>query len=156
MIDRAGTLTSPLQLADRGDNGRPLLVLFEQGSCIACDELHLDILSRSALAYALTNLDVAQLDIRSADLLQTPDGRQVSMRDWTRELGIQYAPSLVFFDRQGQEVLRTEAYQRAFHVNGAIDYVVSGAYRWQLSFQRFLQHRKEMLGERGIRVDLMN
>lgn len=151
-----GMLASPLQLADRGDDGRPLLVLFEQGSCIACDELHRDTLSRSELAYALTNVDVAQVDLRSTDTLQTPDGRQLSARDWARELGIQYAPSLVFFDRQGHEVFRTEAYLRAFHVHGAIDYVVSGAYRWQPSFQRFLQHRTEMLAERGIKVDLMN
>ena len=151
-----GTLASPLKLADRGDHGRPLLVLFEQGSCIACDELHSDTLSRSELAYALTNLDVAQVDLRSTDLLQTPDGRQLGARDWARELGIQYAPSLVFFDRQGNEVFRTEAYLRAFHVHGAIDYVVSGAYRWQPSFQRFLQHRTEMLAERGIKVDLLD
>ena len=107
-----GTLASPLKLADRGDHGRPLLVLFEQGSCIACDELHSDTLSRSELAYALTNLDVAQVDLRSTDPLQTPDGRQLGARDWARELGIQYAPSLVFFDRQGQRVFRTEAYLR--------------------------------------------
>ena len=63
---------------------------------------------------------------------------------------------MLFFDASGAEVFRTEAYLRTFHVHGAIDYVVSGAYRWQPSFQRFLQHRTEMLAERGIEVDLLN
>lgn len=152
----AATLAKPLRLAARDGSRRALLVLFEQGSCAACDELHRDILSRPEIAYALTNLDVAQVDLWSGDLLQTPDGRELAARDWARELGVQYAPSLVFFDPQGTEVFRSEAYLRSFHVHGAIDYVVSGAYRWQPSFQRFLQHRTEVLGERGIKVDLMD
>ena len=53
-------------------------------------------------------------------------------------------------------MFRTEAYLRSFHIHGAIDYVVSGTYRRQPSFQRFLQHRTEVLEERGIRVDLMD
>lgn len=152
----AATLDSPLRLAQRADSGRPLLVMFEQGNCSACDELHRDILLRPEISLALTNLDVAQVDLWSSEPVQTPDGRELSMRDWARQLGVQYAPSLVFFDAQGREVFRTEAYLRAFHVHGAIDYVVSGAFRWQPSFQRFLQHRTEVLGERGFTVDLMN
>jgi thioredoxin-related protein len=151
-----GTLSQPLRLDRRGDSGRPLLVLFEQGSCAVCDELHQDILPREAVAAALTNLDVAQVNLWSGEKLWTPDGREMPARDWAHELGIQYAPSLVFFDRQGTEVFRSEAYLRSFHIHGAIDYVVSGAYRWQPSFQRFLQHRTEVLEERGIRVNLMD
>ena len=67
-----GTLSSPLKLADRGDHGGRCWCCSNKGSCIACDELHRDTLSRSELAYALTNLDVAQVDLRSTDLLQTP------------------------------------------------------------------------------------
>jgi thioredoxin-related protein len=77
-------------------------------------------------------------------------------RDWADALDVKYAPSLVFFDAHGKEVFRTEAYLRSFHIHGAIDYVVSGAYRWQPSFPRFLQHRTEMLSERGIEIDLMD
>lgn len=151
----AGALPEPLQLADRGGSGRALLVLFETAGCPDCDILHEDILRRPEIAYALTNLDVAQVDLRANAMLQTPDGRSMSVADWTAELGIQYAPSLVFFDADGREVFRTEAYLRAFHVHGAIDYVVSRAYREQPSFQRFLQHRTELLRARGIPVDLM-
>ena len=56
-----GALPQPLRLARREDSGRPLLVMFEQGSCAVCDELHRDILTRSELAYALTNVDLAQI-----------------------------------------------------------------------------------------------
>lgn len=149
-------LSYPLKLADnRRSAYRPLLVLFEQAECETCDELHEDIFQRREVATALTNLDLARVDVRSGEPVQTPDGRDLPAREWARVLGIRFAPSLVFFDRGGKEVFRTEAYLRSFHVHGAVDYVVSGAYRDQPSFQRFLQHRTEVLRARGIEVDLM-
>ena len=153
----ADALPSPLRLADnRKASPRPLVVLFEQAECAACDELHADILRRREVATSLTNLDVAQVDLFAGEPLQTPDGRQLPARDWAAELGVQYAPSLVFFDPDGREVFRTEAYLKSFHVHGAIDYVATGAYRWQPNFQRFLQARREALEARGSEVDLMD
>ena len=152
----AGALPHPLRLADnRKSSYRPLMVLFEQRQCAACDELHEDFLQRRELAVALTNLDLAQVDMWSGELVQTPDGGELPARQWARELGIQFAPSLVFFDRAGMEVFRTEAYLKSFHLHGAVDYVVSGAYRDQPNYQRFLQHRTEILRARGFDVNLM-
>ncbi len=151
------TLPWPLRLADnRNTSGRHLLVLFEQRECGDCDELHRDILRRREVGLALSNLDVGQVDMFSADTLQAPDGREMAARDWARELRVQYAPTLVFFDPAGEEVFRTEAYLKSFHIHGAIDYVVTGAYRTQPSFQRFLQARREALSARGFDVDLMD
>jgi len=150
-------LPSPLRLKDdRGDSYRPLLVMFEQKTCLECDELHQDTLKRPLVAYALTNLDLAVVDMWSSEVIQTPTGRQMEVRDWARELDVKYAPSLVFFDNAGQEVFRTEAYLKSFHVHGAIDYVVSGAYKAQPNFQRYLQHRTNALHARGFEIDLMD
>ena len=151
-----GSLPHPLRLKDAPQRTwRPLVVFFEQKVCRECDELHQDLLRRREVAIALTNLDTAVVDIGSRETLQTPDGRELPAEQWARELGIQYAPSLVFFDREGREVFRTEAWLRTFHLHGALDYVVSGAYRHQPNFQRFLQHRTDLLHARGFKVDLM-
>jgi len=152
----AESLSVPLRLKDsRQESHRPLLVMFEQKTCKECDELHEDILKRPLVAYALTNLDVAIVDIWSNEKLQTPDGREMAVKDWVKELDIKYAPSLVFFDLKGAEVFRTEAYLRTFHTHGAIDYVVSGAYRAQPNFQRYLKRRTDALHARGFEVDLL-
>lgn len=151
------SLPKPLRLKDdRADSYRPLLVMFEQKTCLECDELHRDTLKRPLVAYALTNLDVAVVDMWSQENVQTPDGRQMQLRDWAKELDVKHAPSLVFFDREGNEIFRTEAYLKSFHVHGAIDYVVSGAYREQPNFQRYLQHRTDALHARGFEIDLMD
>jgi thioredoxin-related protein len=153
-----GFLAEPFRLAsaDRDPGGRPLLVLFEQRQCGACDELHLDVLQRPAVRAALQGFDVALLDVWAETPVTTPAGEASTSRDWARELGVAYVPTLVFFASDGGEVFRVEAYLKAFHVHAALDYVATGAYRDQPDFQRFLQARTERLRAQGIEVDLMD
>lgn len=152
-----GFLTAPFRFADHlRASGRALVILFEQPTCAECDELHRDILRREPVAYALSNLDGAVVHAWSGETVQTPDGRELPLRQWATEIGIEHTPSLVFFDPSGTEVFRTEGYLRTFHVHGALDYVSTGAYLRQPSFQRWLQTRREALEARGISVDLMD
>jgi thioredoxin-related protein len=137
-------------------NGRPLLVMFEQKECSPCDELHLDILQRPESRDQLQRIDVLLLDMWSKNQVRRPDGKTTSIVQWARDLNVQYAPSLVFFDAHGVEVFRTEAWLKAFHTQSAIDYVASGAYRDQPSFQRFISARAAALEAQGIHVDIMD
>ena len=149
-------LRHPLRLADkRKKSWRPLLVLFEQPGCKPCDELHRDSFKRESVVLALSAFDVAQINPASDESLQTPDGRTRSARQWADDLGVQYAPSMIFFDRDGKEVFRTEAWLKTFHLHAVLDYVATGAYRHQSNFQRFVQHRADALREKGFAVDLM-
>ena len=147
-------LQAPYRLAERNSD-KPLLVLFEQKDCTHCDELHLDILQREASAALLKGFDVALLDMWSQTPVQTPAGVESTAAKWSKQLGVQYAPTLVMFDAAGQEVFRTEAYLKAFHIQSALDYVLSGAYREQPSFQRYVQTRADALEASGVHVDLM-
>lgn len=133
---------------------KPLLVLLEQHDCPACDELHGEALRRNESIKLLAQFDIALLDIWSKQPLTTPDGRKLATVTWVQELGIQYAPSLIFFDERSKEVLRSEAYLRPFHIQSLLDYIASGAYRSQPEFQRFVQERADHLREQGIAVDI--
>jgi thioredoxin-related protein len=140
---QAGFLQPPYDLAGAVDqHQKPVLVMFEQAHCAECDE-------------PLSKFSVVLLDLWSDTPVRTPDTQSTTARDWARELNIQYAPSLVFFDTGGAEVLRSEAYLKAFHVQSVMDFVASGAYRTEAEFQRFIQARAEDLRERGIVVELM-
>lgn len=148
-------LPATASLAGR-ESGKPLLVLFEQKECAPCDELHTDILQRPESREQLARLDVVLLDMWSSEPVQRPDGTTGSIADWARELDVKYAPSLLFFDRDGREVFRAEAYLRSFHIQSVMDYVASGAYLEQPSFQRFIAARADALEAQGIHVDLMD
>jgi len=147
-------LQPPHDLSGRGEQ-RPLLVLFEQEECPACDELHSDILKREASQTLIASFDVALLDMQADAPVTTPSGKETTARQWARELGVKYAPSLVFFDG-GEEVFRAEAWLRAFHIQSVMDYVASGAYKEQPNLQRFIQKRADRLEEQGVHVDLMD
>jgi thioredoxin-related protein len=82
--------------------------------------------------------------------------RRARLSDWAKSLNIGYVPTLVLFDTSGREVFRIDAYVRPFHLAGALEYVSSGAYRSEPSFQRFLQSKTESLLKRGTAVDLWN
>jgi thioredoxin-related protein len=86
--------------------------------------------------------------------LLTVTGKVMSMKAWAQQMKIQYTPSMVFFNTMGREVFRTEAYLRPFHIQSALDYVSSGAYREQKEFQRYLQARADALRAKGVEVDL--
>lgn len=134
---------------------RPLAVLFEQQACETCAEFHRDVLQRPQTKKLLEQFDVVQLDRWSTSPLVAPDGSRTTAVAWADKLNVQYTPSLVLFDEHGNEVFRTEAYLRAFHVQSVLDYVASGAYREQPNLQRYIQQRADHLREQGASVDLM-
>lgn len=138
---------------DLRPGSRPLLVVFERPHCASCDELHREGFRRKEVSALISRLTVARFDPASHIELTAPDGRRTTASDWARELGIALAPTLVFFDR-GTEVFRVDAYVRPFHLASALEYVESGAYRTEPSFQRFVQARADRMRSRGETVDL--
>jgi thioredoxin-related protein len=134
---------------------RPLVVMFEEPNCKLCDELHLDILQKAESREAIKAFDVVLLNQHSKGFLVTPEGVVMKIADWANQLNIQHSPSLVFFDTTGKEVFRTEAYLRTFHIAGAMNYVSSGKYKSQPSFQRYLQEVNKNMTNKGIKVDLL-
>jgi len=125
---------------------KPVALLFETPYCAGCDELHGEGLRRPGVRKLLERFVVYRL---------TLDDRRNATTTWARELRVAYTPTLVLFDR-GREVFRIDAYLRPFHLASALDYVASGAYRKEPSFQRYLQARAERLRGRGEKVDIWN
>jgi len=133
---------------------RPLAVLFEQKECAACDELHSKGFAEPSIKALIGKFDVARVELFGSERLVTPRGQTLTAAQWGQALKVAYTPTIVFFDPAGAEVFRMEAYLRPFHLTGSFDYVASGAYRSQPSFQRYLQARAEKIRAAGGRVDL--
>jgi thioredoxin-related protein len=136
--------------------GKYLLVIFGQKQCATCDELHLDILQREESKELLKRLNVTVIDMWSDEKITTPDGTEQKIVDWTKKLDIKYAPSLVYFNDKGEEVFRSDAYLRSFHVQSIMDYVTTNAYLEQPNFQRYIDERADQLRAQGIEVNLMD
>jgi len=153
LADEAFFAQPPYDLRRRA-GGKPLAVLFETPYCAPCDELHRDGFKRPQVQALLERFDVARFALGAATPIITPFARATTARDWADELGVTYTPALVFFADDGREVFRIDAYLRPFHLASSLEYVASGAYRDEPSFQRFIQARAERLRAQGSNVDL--
>jgi thioredoxin-related protein len=128
----------------RKAGGKPLVLLLLSPGCEACDELERNL-----------KIDDVRVQLARFELVRSANPATVLTAAGNDTVSSAYVPSLVFFSG-GREVFRTEAYLRPFHLAGALDYVASGSYAREPSFQRFLQLRAERMRARGERVDLWN
>ena len=128
----------------RKPGAKPLAVLLLSPGCDACDELERHL-----------RLPEVRAQLRRFELVRASNPASVLLPEGPGTLHSAYIPALVFF-AGGREVFRTDTYLRPFHIAGALDYVASGSYTREPSFQRFLQARAEVMRARGERVDLWN
>jgi len=136
--------------------GKPIAVFFEQKDCPNCDTLHSKVLPDSNIRKVLKDYHAIQLDMWSKTPVVTPTGKQTTARQWAQELDVKFAPSILVFNTQGEEIIRSEAFFKVFHTWGILNYVLDGGYKKQPSFQRYLSDQAEHLQEQGKSVDIWN
>lgn len=148
-------LPPPYDLQVLSKQGKPLLILFEQRQCHVCDELHSDIFKRKETLTELAKFNVVRLDMWDAKTPLTDlQGKKTNAKALAKALQVQTVPSMVMFGRDGKEAFRTEAYLKAFHLQSSMDYVSSGAYKTQPSFQRYIAARADKIEAQGVHIDL--
>ena len=116
---------------------RPLAVFFEQGDCHACDVLHEGPLQNVVIRGQLEFLDNVQLSMWADTPVVTPGGERTTAREWAEELGLFYTPTIIFFDRQGEEILRVDSVVHFYRLRGVLDYILSGAHEKGITYQRW-------------------
>ena len=115
----------------------PLVVFFEQGDCHACDILHTQPLRRSSVRKLFNQFETVQLDMWADTPVIKPNGEHATARQWAEELGIFYAPSIVFFDERGNEIIRVDSVVHLFRLRNVLNYVVSRGYLSEPNFLRW-------------------
>jgi thioredoxin-related protein len=115
----------------------PLAVFFEQSDCHACDVLHSGPLKSEAIQERLEKFEVVQLDMWGDTPVITPGGQQTTSRKWAEQLGLFYAPTLIFFDESGNVIIRVDSVVRFFRLQRVLDYVASGVYKKGITIQRW-------------------
>jgi thioredoxin-related protein len=122
---------------------RPLLVAFERRNCHACDVLHAEPLSDPRINQLLQQLDVVQLDMREDTPVLTPAGQKTTARQWAEQLQLNYAPTLIFFDEKGREIIRIDSVVWFYRLQNVLNYVINKGYRQFPTFQAWRQHHQQ-------------
>jgi len=126
---------------------RPLAVFFERGDCHACDVLHAQPLQEPEIARLLAQIDSVQLDINADTPVLTPSGERLTARQWAETLELIYTPSILFFDRQGNEIIRADSVIQFYRLRNILNYVVSGGYQSEPSYQLWRSKQEHISGD---------
>lgn len=138
-----------------GDSGKPYILLFEQKDCNNCQQLHDSVLADKDISALLDRFDVIRLDMWGMDQINLREGKQTSGRSLAKKLGINYAPTMVFYSTDHEEVIRSESWLKRFHTKSMLDYVLSDAWREQASFQNYIRDRAEIIRQNGGSVNIL-
>ncbi len=131
-----------------------MAIFFESTNCEDCKILHNTLLKDKTTRKLLKKIDLFQVDMNSKKSVVTPQRIITKVKDWTKNLNITNTPTIIFFDEKGEEILRVEALFKNFHFQTIVDYVVSGAYKEENEFQRYLTKRSNSIREKGIDVNI--
>lgn len=131
-IDRSGRVSK-----------KPLAVVFEQGSCHACELLHTGPLSQDEILVELEKMDVVQLNLFADTEVITPAGKTTTAKQWGRELGLFYTPTIVLFSPEGKEVMRVDSVVQFYRLWGVLDFVNRRGYASGIDYQSWRLQQRE-------------
>lgn len=131
-----------------------LAVFFEEPNCPDCDIFHQTLMQLDQTKTLFKDMQVVQLNALSDTKLITPSGKRTTAKTWYEDLKLTYKPAVVFFDKQGKEIIRKDAFFKEYHFTGIIEYVATEGYKHQSNFQRYLEERSDKLRAKGFTVDI--
>ena len=123
-----------------------LMVFFSTEGCSYCGLFVRESLSNPAIA-AVTQERFAAvgLEIFSDAEMTDPRGTPMRVKEFAAAEGVEYAPTLLFYDGDGQRILRAVGYQSPARFRAILDYLGDGHYR-TTDFRGFLQQRQSASG----------
>jgi thioredoxin-related protein len=144
LTERDFFLEPPYDLTSLDKNKKHTAVFFEQGNCHACDLLHSAPLSQELSLKEIAKMNVIQLNMWADTAVTTPDGIKTTAKEWAKSLGIFYAPSIVFFENNGDEVIRVDSVTYFYRLWGVLDYVNQQGYKKAEDYQDWRLKQREI------------
>lgn len=131
-----------------------LAVFFEESQCKECDTMHQKLMPLPKTKEYLSKFQVVRFNSQSNERLITPSGKRTTAKKWFDDLNLTFNPSIVFFDKKGNEIIRKDAMFKSFHFQGFFTYILSGAFKTEPSFQRYLEGKADHIRETGKDVNI--
>jgi thioredoxin-related protein len=146
LIERDFFMPPPYDLErSKQMSAKPLLVIFEQTSCHACELLHTGPLVRDEILREVAKMDVVQLNLFADTGVITPAGKQTTAKQWGKDLDLFYTPSMVLFSPTGNEIMRVDSVVQFYRLWGVLDYVNKRAYDTGIDYQGWRLQQRETI-----------
>ena len=120
----------------------PLLVIFEEPGCTDCKTFHADVLSEKEVRKTLMQFEVVRLDARDDKTsVLAPDGRKLTPAQWYAKSNFTQVPAMLFFDENGELVLKNDALALTQRMMNSLNYVIEKAYKNNWTYQQFARSK---------------
>jgi thioredoxin-related protein len=130
----------------------PLALIFEDGSCFDCNELHEKILSKPEVQKELNAFTVIRLHVGSGSIITDLEGNRATAKSLAQKYDMTYRPGVLLFD-QGKLVRRYDSLLFSYHFKEGFRYVSGGHYKTE-DYGSYSEKRTEELLSAGIDIDL--
>jgi len=127
----------------------PVALLIEDDDCDDCATFHNKLISRAEIREQLEHYRFIRIDGKSEQLITDFNGRQISPKDWTAELKMDYRPGIILFD-EGKEVARVASLLFPFHFEHLLRYGLNKNYLKYSRYGELMRARQEELFAQGI------
>ncbi|WP_347190849.1 thioredoxin family protein [Planktotalea arctica] len=88
-------------LEEANNEGKRLMIIFEQRGCIYCTKMHKEVFSQARVSdYISENYFVVQLNLHGDIEVTDFDGETLSEKDMARKWGILFTPSMMFLPEE--------------------------------------------------------
>ena len=146
LIERDFLMQPPYNLDRRKQSSKEALaVIFEQGSCHACELLHSGPLMQDEILGEIAKMDVVQLNLFADTEVITPGGIKTTANQWGKDLGLFYTPTIILFSPGGQEIMRIDSVVQFYRLWGALDYVNNRVYDRGIDYQGWRLQQRETI-----------
>ncbi|MGB5832488.1 MAG: thioredoxin fold domain-containing protein [Thiohalocapsa sp.] len=149
-----------LNLRDDADEAREagkqgIFVFFSTQGCSYCHLFTETSLSDPLIVNRLqAHFDSIGLEIFSDDELTDFAGEQTRVKTFALDQGVQFAPTLLFFDLDGKPLLRLTGYYEPERFSAALDYLIGGHFR-QLGLREYLAASQRPTQTEGLLADAL-
>lgn len=124
---------------------RGLIVYFGQHDCAYCYALiEKNFAMRDIEQYTRHFFDVVAVDIHGDAQLTDMQGKEMSEREYADTQGVDFTPTMIFYDAAGNEALRLRGYYPPYKFRAALEYVADAHYREE-SFRDYLERAEPPL-----------
>ena len=130
----------PYEIEAAAEEGKNIVVMFHRNGCPYCDKMRKRIFPHPKVsAFYNDNFYLIEVNMRGDLDVVTPEGEDMSEKDWAGKMGVRATPVLAFFSKDAKQALRLTGYQDPEMFLAAGRYVSSEAFNDGTSFLKFVR-----------------
>lgn len=128
------------ELASQNKN---LILFVHQDNCPYCNLFVTKNLANQKIKQKIVeNFGVVDINMFGSRELTDVDGEDYTEKEYAIKYKIQFTPTLIFFDKEGNQLLRLNGYANIKNLNSALDYIKNKRYKLMSYKDYLVEHDK--------------